>query len=323
MLEIFGISVATPYLVGPTNAYLIKNKPCTLVDPGPETEDAKKSLLEGLATLGAALKDINRVVITHSHSDHSGLARWIGEQAGAEIYVHNLEVRKLQKEYVYYNERLPFLREAGVPENVLGEIFADKDPVVKPVLPESGVVVLYGGEELTFAGGSLQVLHLPGHTSGHICLFEPEGSNLLAGDFILKHITPNPVMEADPDDFSKRSPALRQYLESLQKAEMMKIGLILPGHGKTIDNSRETMVNAQNHHARRLEAFLAILSGGPLSAYQLMREFYPKIRGFQIYLGVSEIFAHLDYLLEEGKIVREERGGVSIHHKANVSLNRR
>ncbi|MFA4885726.1 MAG: MBL fold metallo-hydrolase [Desulfotomaculaceae bacterium] len=322
MLEIHSISVPTPYLVGPTNAYIIKNQPYTLVDPGPETEDAKKSLLEGLASLGVALKDISRVVITHSHSDHSGLVRWIGEQAGAEIYVHNLEVRKLQKEYIYYHERLPFFREAGMPENVMNEIFADKDPVVKPVLPESGVVVLHGGEELAFTGGLTRVLHLPGHTSGHICLFEPESSTLLAGDFILKHITPNPVMEADRDDFSKRSPALRQYLESLKKAEKMKIGLILPGHGKTIDNSRETMVNAQSHHARRLEAFLAILSGGPLNAYQLMREIYPRIRGFQIYLGISEIFAHLDYLLEVGRAVREEHGGVPIYHKANVSLNR-
>jgi glyoxylase-like metal-dependent hydrolase (beta-lactamase superfamily II) len=322
MLEIYGISVPTPYLAGPTNAYLIKNQPYTLVDPGPETEDAKKSLLEGLASFGVELKDISRVIITHSHTDHSGLASWIGEQAGAEIYVHNMEVRKLQREYIYYHERLPFFQEAGVPESVLNDIFADKDPVVKPVLPESGVVVLHGGEELAFAGGTVRVLHLPGHTSGHICLYDPDSNNFLAGDFILKHITPNPVMEANPDDFSKRSPALRQYLESLEKAEMMKIGLILPGHGKTINNSKETMANAQMHHARRLEAFLAILSDRSLNAFQLMREFYPKIRGFQIYLGISEIFAHLDYLVEVGRVVREERGGVSIYHKANLSLNR-
>lgn len=323
MLEIYGISVPTPYLTGPTNAYLIKNQPYTLVDPGPETEDAKKSLLEGLASLGVDLNDISRVVITHSHSDHSGLARWIGEQAGAEIYVHKMEVRKLQREYMYYHERLPFLQESGIPENVLNEIFADKDPVVKPVLPESGVVVLHGGEELAFTGGTAQVLHLPGHTSGHICLYDPESSNLLAGDFILRHITPNPVLEADQDDFSKRSPALRQYLEGLKKAEMMKIGLILPGHGKTIDNSRETMVNAQNHHARRLEAFFNILSDNRMNAYQLMREFYPKIRGFQIYLGISEIFAHLDYLVEVGRAVREDCDGVSYYTKPlNDTLNR-
>lgn len=316
MLDIYGIPVPTPYPSGPTNAYLIKNRPCALVDPGPETEEAKKSLLAGLASLGVSPKDIGRVIITHSHSDHSGLARWVGEQAKAGIYVHNLEVRKLQKEYVYYQESFPFLWEAGIPEDAVHEILADEDPVVKPYLPKSGVVELAGGEELVFEGGSVRVLHLPGHTGGHICLYDPESNNLLAGDFILKHITPNPVMEADPFDFSKRSPALRQYLEGLKQAEMMEIGLVLPGHGETIDNGRTAMVNAQRHHGRRLEALLSILSANPLNAYQLMRELYPKIRGFQIYLGISEIFAHLDYLLEAGSIVRENRRGVSFYLKA-------
>lgn len=316
MLEIYRISVATPYLAGPTNSYLIKSHPYTLVDPGPETAAAEKSLTDGLASLGVAVKDVRRVVITHSHSDHSGLARWIGEQAGAKIYVHNMEIHKLQEEYIYYHERFPFLREAGLPDSVLKEIIDDKDPVPKPVLPKSGVEVLHGGEELDFEGGSFQVLHLPGHSSGHVCLYDPESKSFLAGDFILKHITPNPVMEADPFDSSKRLPALRQYLEGLKKIEKMEIGLILPGHGETIENSRESAVKAQKHHAQRLDLVLSILAGNCLNAYQLMREIYPKIRGFQIYLGISEVFAHLDYLLDMEKVVREDCGGVSFYRKA-------
>ncbi|MCL6636135.1 MAG: MBL fold metallo-hydrolase [Peptococcaceae bacterium] len=313
MLEIHRIPVPTPYRVGPVNSYLIKNRPYTLVDPGPETVEARMALTEGLASLGVAPGDIARVVITHSDSDHSGLARWLGEQAGAAVYVHGLEVRKLAFDYDYYRERLPFLREAGLPFKVLKEILEDWDPVAKPVLPRSKVEVVRGGEVLEFSGGSLEVLHLPGHSGGHICLYDPEGGNFLAGDFILKHITPNPIMEADPQNPAKRAPVLAQYLEGLGVLERLDIRVILPGHGKNIYESREAAVRAKEHHARRLELISSILAGKSLSAYQIMRELYPQIRGFQIYLGISEVFAHLDYLLERGALARDGRGGVSFY----------
>ncbi len=315
MLDIHKIVVPTPYSVGPVNAYLVKNQPFTLIDPGPETAEAVDSLEEGLSSLGVAVTDIKRVLITHNHSDHSGLAARVAEKAKARVFVHKLEIRKLTPEYNYYQERFPFFAEGGLPESELKDILDDTDPVVKPVLPDSIIEAVDGGEELHFDGGSLRVLHLPGHTSGHICLYNPVDRELLAGDFLLKRITPNPVMEAEPLDFSRRTPALKQYLDSLDQIEEMDVRINLPGHGETIDDNREITAKARRHHARRLEAIQNIVEENSSTAYQVMRRLYPKIRGFQIFLGISEVFAHLDYLLETGRIAREERNGVSVYHR--------
>ena len=160
------------------------------------------------------------------------------------------------------------------------------------------------------------MLHLPGHTSGHICLYNPDGRELLGGDFMLRHISPNPVMEADHKDFSKRIPSMRQYMESLKRIAEMDVSINLPGHGTDILDNRETAVRAQAHHERRLEKILGILGEERLNAYQVMRILYPKIRGFQIYLGISEVFAHLDYLLETGRVKSEEFKGVSVFHSS-------
>lgn len=315
-LNINKIEVPTPYRSGPANAYLIKNSPLTLIDPGPETVEALNSLKEGLLSLDVAVKDIERVVVTHYHSDHSGLAAWLMKESQARVVIHKLEIRKLTPAYSYYQERLPFLIESGLPAGELNEILQDRDPVVKPVLPPSFIDAVVGGEVLHFAdGGSLRVLHMPGHTSGHICLYNPVGRELFAGDFLLKHITPNPVMEADYPDFSRRNPALKQYLAGLKRIANMDVRICLPGHGENIDDCRSLVERYLEHHRQRLEVLQNILVRKKMNAYQLMRQLYPKIKGFQAFLGISEVFAHLDYLQETGRITRERRKGIAIYYR--------
>ena len=308
--DIFRIKVETPYLVGPVNSYLIKKRPYTLIDPGPDTDEAKEALSAGLAKAGVKPEEIERVIITHWHTDHSGLAAWLNNLAGAQVLVHRLEVRKMQDKFDAYLERIPFLHEEGMPQKELDEILADEDPVPPPVLPAKGVTILEGDEILQFAGMKLRVLHLPGHSGGHICLYDEENQIFFAGDFILKHITPNPLMEGKEPDYKERLPVLSQYINSLHIFAGLPIKLVLPGHGSYIDGNREIAEKALNNHQEKIESYLSLIRGKEINTYQLMRLIYPKVKGFEIYLAMSEVIAHLDYLISGGKLSAYQKDGV-------------
>lgn len=308
--KIFRIKVPTPYSGAVVNAYLIKKRPYTLIDPGPETDEAKAVLLSGLDSQGVKPEEIERIIITHCHSDHSGLANWLNGISGAQIFLHRQEARKMQNEYVYYRENLPFLLEAGLPRHEINDIIDDKDPVPKPVLPDKGVTLINGGELLEYADLKLRIHHLPGHTCGHICLHDEESRIFFGGDLLLKHITPNPGMEAREPELTERLPVLSQYLNSLNILAGLSVKMVLPGHGTFIQGSRENADRAAEHHQKRLEHYLAVLDGKEISAYGLMRLLYPKVKGFLIYLALSEVYAHLDYLFSRGALEKQEKTGV-------------
>src|SRR6266567_6064376 len=91
-MSIIPISLPTPFYIGPVNVYLIAEDPVTLIDTGPKTKEANEALLEGLRQARIRIADIRRIVLTHAHEDHCGLARSVRDQAkDAEVFVHDWE----------------------------------------------------------------------------------------------------------------------------------------------------------------------------------------------------------------------------------------
>ncbi len=318
MLSMHCISIPTPYPVGPVNAYLVNGEPLTLVDCGPDTPEGREALTAGLKEHGTGPEEIKRVVITHAHPDHSGLAQWIWQASGAEVYVHPYEYKKITGEQDFIKERLPFIVKMGIPMRVLMEMAGEKDIMPRSSLSEVSIKPVTGGEKLSFQDSVLDMLHFPGHATGHICVYDPDSGNLISGDFLLPHITPNPLLEADPEDPSRRYPSLRRYLEGLDLLEGMYVKRALPGHGEIIENPGEVINAAREHHHKRLEAMLDILEkGGKMSTYQICCAMYPDLHGFEMFLGLSEVQAHLDVLLERGSIKLEFSNGVVYYMKVN------
>lgn len=329
-MPVHRIVLPTPWAVGPVNVYLIEGDPLTLIDAGPLTPEAEESLARGLAARGAAISDLKRVVITHGHPDHYGLAERIRELSGAELNVHRLEIPKTHLDGPYWEAIGALMRAAGMPATVMTDFETHMEAEARYRRPLNHVVPLRDGERIPAGGRLLEVMAFPGHAAGHICLLEPETRALFSGDHLLKDITPNPLFEPDrgwESDWAPgsgrvpaRAKALKQYLSSLDTLYELEFSVVYPAHGEHIDDHRAQIQETRAHHAWRLERIYDTLAAdgtAPVTPYQLSRLIFPRVRGFEVLLAVTEVVGHLD-LLEEAGRVRSQVGGDSVIRYAPV-----
>jgi len=178
-------------------------------------------------------------------------------------------------------------------------------------------VPLSGGERFEFDHFALEALHLPGHTSGHICLLEPERRILFAGDTLLLRISPNPLLEPTPDDPTVRRKSLVEYLHTLDVLESLDLAEVWPGHGEPILDPGATIRQIKEHHRERKEQIADRLDGEGKSPFQLAREMWQNLEGFDNFLAVSEVVAHLDLLELEGRAEQVSRDGVAFYRASS------
>lgn len=310
MLPICQLSLPTPWPpVGPIHVYLIKQDPVTLVDTGVNTAESREALEHGLKELGLAVSDIRRVLLTHAHADHMGLAAWIRDTAGAEVWLHPDEAGKADTPPWWLEQRDLILTQAGVPRETqafMEKVYRRTRGFALPL--HGGWSPMQDGQSFDFESGALQAVHLPGHALGHTGFLDPAGGGtLIGGDHLLTGVTPNPILEPVQPGHPAAAPhapgralTLGQFLNALDQAAALPVDRVLPGHGPIITDHRKVAESYRVRHEKRLGRLWERLRA-PATVHDVTREVYPHVDEINIFLAASEVLAHLDLLVARGR----------------------
>ncbi|WP_326975183.1 MBL fold metallo-hydrolase [Caproicibacter sp. BJN0012] len=289
------------------NSYFIRGRGDErnlLIDTGFNMDECRSDLRDGLRELNADVSKTD-LYLTHMHSDHSGLAADFGA-AGAHILMGKTDY-SLQQNYRHdktWRECFPEYVGLGASDEEMEAIMAST-PAWKYISPPFRAELLQDGDSLFYGGYQFTCISTPGHTPGHLCLYNAANRLMFLGDHVLFDITPNITCWPGVED------SLGDYLESLRKIAAYDVRIPLPGHRTTRGMSMAARVEQLlAHHEKRLEETHSILVRRPQqTCYETASQMSWKIRAkswadfppAQKMFALGEAKSHLDYLVHKGK----------------------
>jgi glyoxylase-like metal-dependent hydrolase (beta-lactamase superfamily II) len=293
--------------IGSVNIWLLGGTPLTLVDTGPRSEEALSALEAGLGREGLRIEDIELVIPTHHHLDHTGLIATIVARSGARVAA----LDRAAEYGAHYIERSAadrsfsreLMRHHGVPESVIesGEGFWDYIRDTSEAYRTD--VVLSDGDVIAAGSRELRIVARPGHSTTDALLVDEQSATAFVGDHLLAGISSNAEIVPVAEPTGSRPQARVQYLDSLQRTASMPLGRLLTGHGDPVADHRGLVRRRLAEHRKRCQRILAVLEEGPANAYGIAKHLWSaRTVAEQPLLVVWEVLGHLDLLLDEGAV---------------------
>ena len=308
--NIYRVRLPLPFALNHVNSYLLREPDgWTLVDAGLNRPELQELWQAAWRELGVAPRTIRRIILTHMHPDHFGLAGWLQEQSGAPVF---LSPRESEVARVTWIEEMTaprhalvaaYLHSAGVAADVATVITRQQDYLRSLTYPHpQEILTIAPGEVITIGSRRFQAIHAPGHADGQLIFYSAADRLLLTGDQVLLRITPNigvwPSTQGEP---------LAAYLDSLAELGKLDVGLALPGHHGPITSWQDRIAELVLHHSHRLETMLAAVEDGATALEVSYRVFnYDRFSTHEVRFAVAETLAHLEHLASQGRLIRVE-----------------
>ncbi|MCW9032757.1 MAG: MBL fold metallo-hydrolase [Rhodospirillales bacterium] len=309
------IALPLPYPPGFVNVWLIdEGDSWTLVDTGMDTSMVRetwelvfKNVLKG--------RPISRLICTHSHEDHMGLAGWIQERYPAALWTTQAEwlFGRAVNGQGWGIDASAFFLSAGMGKNLSKQFNGINHPYGDKSVPVPAQYTrIKENESLVIGGKNWKAIIGLGHSQEHLCLYCEELNLLISGDILLPEIFPVLcIFPNEPDEDS-----IEDYLDALPKFEKLpKDTLVLPAHGLPFKGLHQRITSTYKYHEEKLGNLLSACET-PISARQLILKLHPNRTHPKSQLMIlSETIARLNHLRKKGAVKRHMTDNIWLYQR--------
>ena len=308
--DIYQLVLPLPFALNSVNIYLVKGADgWTVLDSGLHTSEAREVWSSAIKELGIKAAYISKIILTHAHPDHYGMAGWMQQEAaaaGRNVPVHLSVEEAAFAEMMWKREpntrrMYQHLLKCGMPDQAVKEVADTENFTRKRTFPQAKFgSFLHPGSKHRIGNRECRVLAAPGHSEGQVIFYDSEDQLLFCGDHVLIKITPNiglwPNTRPDP---------LGRYLKSLRELNALEVRLALPGHRALIEDWRGRLAELRAHHDARLAKTL-LACEQPATAYEVAAHLFETDRfsPHEWRFAMVEALAHLEYLQQRGRLSR-------------------
>lgn len=318
------IQIDIPFDVKFVCAYIFEvDDKRVIIDAGLNVIHWKRHFLKALEDRNLTIKDLDYCIVTHEHLDHCGLIKYFKRKnPNIQILMHETTNESLSSASnpsnfekmednasIIVKEIVSYGMSKKQIESML-KIFLVWPKIVRYQKPDG---FLKDDDELDFQSSKLKIIWTPGHSLGHICVFDTKNRYLFSGDHILSRITPHigvyHITSLVTDTLLYPN-ILDLYLKSLDKIDQLNPSVIFPAHQEIIYNPHERILEIKKHHQNRFHEITRAIEKKPLTPFEISQiHFGKELDDMNSYLALNEVLSHLIHLEGEGKVNRIEKNG--------------
>lgn len=314
------IELTTNFPIGPVNSYVVFGEKLTLIDAGLKNKQGWDDLNNGLHRLGVEITDLEQIVLTHHHNDHTGLVDWILEKNPTiKIFAHK-DTEMILKDESYIEWSAEFFH------NLFIEFGLTEDMAIKSAFRKghrdyfqtASVDEVLEEGDMVPGLPSFQVIETLGHSQDHISFYSADEQLFICGDHIIKGVHGGMWMDA-PQPGNTRAKPLIQYLKNLEKCRKLSANFTFSGHGPIIsdlDGAIDGHISNIEHRVSRVINTLK-KANGAATGFEIIQDMYRGRYEKAVITFLFEIISVLDLLEERNIVISEKQNGVFKYRLVN------